>query len=244
MDELLPLVEELKKQEDAKPDSTYNGQKLKTVWAIGEKVLEKAREIAEEVVVIEELSPDKIAKKAVEEKPEVILWNADLWGRKNAPVVAAMLQTGLCADCTHLETDGQTLFMYRPAQGGNITAKIKCTTKPQMATVRTKSESSDVIVSGGKGVKDSLDKLYALADKLGAQLGASRGLVDMDGAPYENQIGLTGKTVSPKVYIAVGISGAIHHTVAVEGARTIIAINPDKDARMFEYSDYGIIAEM
>ena len=244
MDELLPLVEELKKQEDAKAGSTYNGQKLKTVWAIGEKVLEKAREIAEEVVVIEELSPDKIAKKAVEEKPEVILWNADLWGRKNAPVVAAMLQTGLCADCTHLETDGETLFMYRPAQGGNITAKIKCTTKPQMATVRTKSESSDVIVSGGKGVKDSLDKLYALAGKLGAQLGASRGLVDMDGAPYENQIGLTGKTVSPKVYIAVGISGAIHHTVAVEGARTIIAINPDKDARMFEYSDYGIIAEM
>ncbi|MBR5518069.1 MAG: FAD-binding protein [Clostridia bacterium] len=244
MDQLLPLVEELKKQEDAKPDSTYNGQKLKTVWAIGEKVLEKAREIAEEVVVIEELSPDKIAKKAVEEKPEVILWNADLWGRKNAPVVAAMLQTGLCADCTHLETDGQTLFMYRPAQGGNITAKIKCTTKPQMATVRTKSESSDVIVSGGKGVRDSLDKLYALADKLGAQLGASRGLVDMDGAPYENQIGLTGKTVSPKVYIAVGISGAIHHTVAVEGARTIIAINPDEDARIFEYSDYGIIAEM
>ena len=244
MDELLPLVEELKKQEDAKPDSTYNGQKLKTVWAIGEKVAQKAREIAEEVVVIEELSPDKIAKKAVEEKPEVILWNADLWGRKNAPVVAAMLQTGLCADCTHLETDGETLFMYRPAQGGNITAKIKCTTKPQMATVRTKSESSDVIVSGGKGVKDSLDKLYALADKLGAQLGASRGLVDMDGAPYENQIGLTGKTVSPKVYIAVGISGAIHHTVAVEGARTIIAINPDKDARMFEYSDYGIIERL
>ena len=244
MDELLPLVEELKKQEDAKPDSTYNGQKLKTVWAIGEKVLEKAREIAEEVVVIDEMSPDKIAKKAEEEKPDVILWNADLWGRKNAPVVAAMLQTGLCADCTHLETDGETLFMYRPAQGGNITAKIKCTTKPQMATVRTKSESSDVIVSGGKGVKDSLDKLYALADKLGAQLGASRGLVDMDGAPYENQIGLTGKTVSPKVYIAVGISGAIHHTVAVEGARTIIAINPDKEARIFEYADYGIIAEM
>ena len=115
---------------------------------------------------------------------------------------------------------------------------------PQMATVRTKSESSDIIVSGGKGVKDSLDKLYDLADKLGAQLGASRGLVDLDGAPYENQIGLTGKTVSPKIYIAAGISGAIHHTVAIEGAGTVIAINPDKDARIFEYSDFGIISEL
>lgn len=244
MDELLPLVEKLRSESEESEESAYGGVKLKSVWAIGEKVLEKAKEISEDVVLIDELSPEEIAKKAQEEKPEVILWNADLWGRKNAPVVAAMLQTGLCADCTHLETDGQTLFMYRPAQGGNITAKIKCTTKPQMATVRTKSESSDIIVSGGKGVKDSLDKLYALADKLGAQLGASRGLVDMDGAPYENQIGLTGKTVSPKVYIAVGISGAIHHTVAVEGAGTIIAINPDKNARIFEYSDYGILSSL
>ena len=241
MDQLLPLVEELKKQEDAKGESTYIGQKLKSVWAVGEKVLEKAREIAEEVVLIDELTPEEIAKKAMDEKPSVILWNADLLGRKNAPVAAAMLKTGLCADCTHLETDGETLFMYRPAQGGNITAKIKCTTKPQMATVRTKSESSDIIVSGGKGVKDSLEKLNELAERIGAQLGASRGLVDLNGAPYENQIGLTGKTVSPKVYIAVGISGAIHHTVAIEGAKTVIAINPDKDARIFEYADFGIV---
>lgn len=244
MEELVPLVEELKNQNDVKNEYSYSGVKLKSVWAIGKKVLEKAREIAEKVILIDELTPEEIAKKAMEEKPDVILWNADLWGRKNAPVVAAMLKTGLCADCTHLETDGETLFMYRPAQGGNITAKIKCKTLPQMATVRTKSESSDIIVSGGKGVKDSLDKLNDLADKLGAQLGASRGLVDLGGAPYENQIGLTGKTVSPKIYVAVGISGAIHHTVAIEGAKTVIAINPDKDARIFEYADYGILDKL
>lgn len=244
MEELVPLVEELKNHNDVKNEYSYSGVKLKSVWAIGKKVLEKAREIAEKVILIDELTPEEIAKKAMEEKPDVILWNADLWGRKNAPVVAAMLKTGLCADCTHLETDGETLFMYRPAQGGNITAKIKCKTLPQMATVRTKSESSDIIVSGGKGVKDSLDKLNDLADKLGAQLGASRGLVDLGGAPYENQIGLTGKTVSPKIYVAVGISGAIHHTVAIEGAKTVIAINPDKDARIFEYADYGILDKL
>ena len=241
MAELFPLVEKLKGENVKSEKNTYSGVKLKAVWAVGEKVLEKAREIAEEVVLIEEMTPEEIAKKAIKEKPDVILWNADLWGRKNAPVAAAILKTGLCADCTHLETDGETLFMYRPAQGGNITAKIKCTAKPQMATVRTKSESSDIIVSGGKGVGDNIDKLHDLAKKLDAQLGASRGLVDLNGAPYEHQVGLTGKTVSPKIYIAVGISGAIHHTVAIEGAGTVIAINPDKDARIFEYADYGII---
>lgn len=63
----------------------------------------------------------------------------------------------------------------------------------------------------------------------------------MNKASHDKQIGLTGKTVSPQIYIAVGISGAIHHTCAIEGSGTIIAINPDKDDRIFEYADYGII---
>jgi len=243
MDELIPLVEELKKCTEEKESSRNVCKKLKSVWAIGEEVLEKANEIADEVIYIEKTTPEKIARLAIEKKPEVILWNADLWGRRNAPVTAAMLGTGLCADCTRLEVSGEDLIMYRPAQGGNITAKIKCLTKPQMATVRTKTDSSDVIVSGGKGVKEKIDKVEALATTLGAELGASRGLVDGNGAPYDRQIGLTGKTVSPKIYIAIGISGAIHHTVGIESAGTVIAINPDRNARIFEYADYGIIDE-
>ncbi len=242
-DELFPLVEELKKQSIAEDKKEEAGVKLKSVWAIGEEVLEKAREMAEEVKLIKKLSPREIADMAREEKPDVILWNADLWGRKNAPIVASMLKTGLCADCTMLQTDGEKLYMYRPAQGGNITAKIKCVTKPQMATVRTKSKSSDILVSGGKGIADKMDKLNELAERLGAQTGASRGLVDLNKAPYDKQIGLTGKTVSPKIYIAVGISGAIHHTCAIEGSYKVIAINPDKDARIFEYADFGILEE-
>ncbi len=240
-DELIPLVEELMKQEKCEENKKDDGAKLKCVWAVGEEVLDKAKEIADEVIFIEKSTPEEIAQKAIKEKPNVILWNADLWGRKNAPIVAAMLNTGLCADCTMLEADGENLIMYRPAQGGNITAKIRCVTKPQMATVRTKAESSDIIVSGGKGVADRIEKLENLAKKLGAEIGASRGLVDMNKATYDKQIGLTGKTVSPKIYIATGISGAIHHTCAIEGSGTIIAINPDKDARIFEYADYGII---
>jgi len=135
------------------------------------------------------------------------------------------------------------LIMYRPAKGGNIYAKIKCLTRPQMATVRTKTESSDIIVGLGKGVVESGDEVKEFAEKIGAELGASRGMVDSGKLPYEMQIGLTGKTVSPKIYIAIGISGAVHHTCAIEGADTVIAINPDKEARIFEYADYGILDE-
>ena len=239
--ELIPLVEKLMMQESCEEKKITDCAKLKNVWAVGEEVLEKAKEISEQVVLIEKSTPENIAKKAMNEKPDVILWNADLWGRKNAPIVAAMLDTGLCADCTMLEADGENLIMYRPAQGGNITAKIKCLTKPQMATVRTKSESSDIIVSGGKGIAENIEMLEELALMLNAEIGASRGLVDMNKASYDKQVGLTGKSVSPKIYIAVGISGAIHHTCAIEGSGTIIAINPDKDARIFEYADYGIV---
>lgn len=243
MNELFSLIEELKMHETVKETAQTNGKKLKSVWAVGEEVLEKAKEIADEVILINKALPEEIAQKAMTEKPKVILWNADLWGRKNAPIAAAILKTGLCADCTRLETDGETLFMYRPAQGGNITAKIKCVTSPQMATVRTKSESSDIVVSGGRGVAGNMEGFFAFAEKIGAETGASRGLVDMNVIDYDKQIGLTGKTVSPKIYIAIGISGAVHHTCAIEGADTVIAINPDKNARIFEYADYGIVGE-
>jgi len=243
LDELEELIAELRLKGDNEEEKKQSEEKLQEAWAIGDEVYEKACDIAERVTLIKKDSPDKIAERAIREKPSVILWNADAWGRRNAPIVAAKLNTGLCADCTALECENDTLYMYRPAQGGSITAKIKCLTLPQMATVRTRSESSEVIVSGGKGVADKTDKLTEFAKRINAQLGASRGLVDMNKAPYESQIGLTGKTVAPKIYVAVGISGAVHHTCAIEGARFVIAINPDKDARIFEYADYGIISE-
>ena len=67
--------------------------------------------------------------------------------------------------------------------------------------------------------------------------------MDSNKAPYERQIGLTGKIVSPKIYIAIGISGAAHHTCGFEGAGTVIAINPDKEAKIFDFADYGILDE-
>ncbi len=228
-----------------KSDETFkpSEKKLAHVWAIGNAVSEKAYAIAEKVTIIDEKNPVWIAALAKEEKPSVILWNADLWGRRNAPIVSAILKTGLCADCTHLETDGEKLFMYRPAKGGNVIAKIECCTNPQMATVRCAQKSDDVIVSGGRGAADSLDMLKEFAEGLNAELGASRALVDKGTVPYELQVGLTGKTISPKIYIAVGISGAVQHICGVEGAETVIAINPDKDAAIFDYADFGIVSD-
>ena len=129
-----------------------------------------------------------------------------------------------------------------PTTSGNIIAKIECATLPQMATVRIETPSDDIIVSGGKGVAGQFDRLKEFAATLGAEVCASRALVDAGIAPYEMQVGLTGKNVSPRVYIAVGISGAVRHTCAIENAGTVIAINPDKDAPIFDSADYGILA--
>ena len=111
-----------------------------------------------------------------------------------------------------------------------------------MATVRCAVPSDDVIVAGGRGVADQFDAVEAFAKKIGAATCASRPVVDKNLAPYEYQVGLTGKNVSPRVYIAIGISGAVQHTCAIENASVIIAINPDKDAPIFRYADYGIVA--
>lgn len=239
--ELIQLIKEIKIKKSVQAAAAVCQAPLEEVWAIGEKTAEKAREIAKNVIVISEKNPVKIADMARAEKPEIILWPADLWGRKNAPIAAALLSTGLCADCTALETDGSELFMYRPARSGDVYAKIISTAIPKMATVRLSQKSDAFIVSGGRGVKGRFHKLKAYADSLGAEVCASRALVDSNEALYEAQVGLTGKNVSPKIYMAIGISGALQHVCAIENAENVIAVNPDKNADIFKYSDYGIV---
>lgn len=133
--------------------------------------------------------------------------------------------------------------MYRPALSGSIIAKIKSLTKPSMATVRTTQNSSDIVVAAGYGVKDSIEVVAAFAKSINADLAASRKAVDHNLLSYSMQVGLTGKTVSPPVYIAIGISGAVHHIAGMQRAGTVIAINPDPNAPIFQYADYGILEE-
>ena len=135
--------------------------------------------------------------------------------------------------------------MYRPACSGNIIAKIRCETLPPMATVRTaEEEQNNIIIGIGYGAREKIPEIKALAKKLGAGIAATRKMVDNDYLPYDIQVGLTGKSVNPEVYIALGISGAVHHIAGIRQSGTVIAVNSDKDAQIFKYADYGIIADI
>lgn len=236
---------------------------------------------------IEENHARAIAALVRERHPEILLVGATPKGRGLAARLAALLHTGLTADCTRLAIDPRSALLQqiRPAFGGNLMATITTPHhRPQMASVRpgvmqaltadytrrgtvirhdlsgfradgrirlvretpeeTAGDSlsdSRIIIGIGRGVRhrDTVEQIRRWARQIGAVVAGSRAAVEAGLIAPQMQIGQTGHTVSPALYIAIGISGQIQHTAAIGGARTILAINPDRSAPIFRLADYG-----
>lgn len=244
-DKLEELIREsLKKQRVAQTPT--GAEKLAECYFVG-NIRNVAENISKRAVELDinDKTIEEIAKYLQVKEVKTVLWEDSEILKIFASKVAVLTGAGLCADCISFRVENEKFIMTRPALGGNVTADIVATSKMAFATVRTlKNDSSDVIFSVGKGAIEQIDEIEKLAKKYNAEVCCSRIVADSGKLPYEKQVGLTGRTVCPKVYVTFGISGAVQHTCAIAGVNTVIAVNIDKQARIFDYADYGIIAEV
>jgi len=249
--EFVPLIKKLLadlpaaqscRGEQCEPDSPPSCI-LPHALAVGEEAGTIARRYSETVDILPQASPEKMAE-LIASSGYPVIWCADRYGRETAPRVAAMLGLGLCADVVDIQKlpVGGPAFV-RPAFGEAKLAWVKCASTPAMATMRPVKKKGGGVMALGRGCIGHVPQMLALAERLGLEPGASRGLVEAGEMPYPLQVGMTGRILAPRLYVAVGISGAVQHIPGMERAGKVIALNPDRNAPIFDYADYGIVAD-
>ncbi|XP_010374028.1 electron transfer flavoprotein subunit alpha, mitochondrial isoform X2 [Rhinopithecus roxellana] len=171
---------------------------------------------------------------------------ASAFGKNLLPRVAAKLEVAPISDIIAIKSPDTFVRTIYAASSTSPVEISEWLDQKLTKSDRPELTGAKVVVSGGRGLKsgENFKLLYDLADQLHAAVGASRAAVDAGFVPNDMQVGQTGKIVAPELYIAVGISGAIQHLAGMKDSKTIVAINKDPEAPIFQVADYGIVADL